>query len=72
MKKIKISKLGKYIVFSFAMVILMTISTLILQTLHPDVDYTVYYSVFCGIFGGETLGCALIKCMNIKKENSEL
>jgi len=69
-KKRKISKLGKYIAFSFSMVILMTIVILILATVNPEVDYTSYYTVFCGVFGGvETLGCAIIKCFNIKKES---
>ena len=68
MKK-KVSKLGKYIIFSFAMVIIMTVAVLILQTLHPDIDYSSYYMTFCGIFGGvETLGCAIIKCFNIRRE----
>lgn len=62
----KISKLSKYIIFSFAMVIIFTIVVTILTAI-TEKDYSTIYSVFCGIFGGETLGCAIIKCFNIKK-----
>jgi len=63
----KLSKLSKYIVFSFSMVILYTIVITILTAV-TDKDYSTLYTVFCGIFGGvETLGCAIIKVFNIKR-----
>lgn len=66
----KLSSLTKYVIFSFSMVILMTIACLILQTFRPETDYSTYYTVFCGIFGGETLGCVILKIFKIKNPNN--
>lgn len=69
MKTNKISKLSKYLIFSFIHIDVMTIIILILATINPEVDYSQFYTIFCGIYGAiETLGCAIIKCFNIKKE----
>lgn len=69
MKKNKISKLGKYLIFSFIHIDIMTIIVLVLSSLHPEVDYTQYYITFCGIYGAiEVIGCVVLKALNIKKE----
>ena len=71
-QKRKMPSLTKFLIFSFSMVILMTIVVLTLQTLNPEVDYSTYYGIFCGIFGGvETLGCAVLKALKIKNSTSD-
>lgn len=63
------SKLKYFVVFSFAMLLIMTAVVLILKT-STGLDYSVEYTVFCGVFGGEVLSCALIKIFKIRKEES--
>lgn len=58
--------LTKYVVFSLAMVILMTIACLIL-TAKTSYDYSQIYTVFCGVFGGEILCSCILKLMKIKE-----
>lgn len=60
-------KLENYVAFSIAMVIIMTIVVLVLTTV-TDKDFSTIYTIWCGIFGGEILTCALIKIFKLKRE----
>lgn len=62
--------LSKFVVFSFAMIIIMTIATLLLTAL-TEQDYSQIYTVFCGIFGGEILCACLIKIFKLKEKQDE-
>lgn len=61
--------LTKYVIFSLAMVIAMTIVILILQTLNPETDYSTIYTVFASVFGGECLFSCILKIFKIKGES---
>lgn len=62
-----ISSLSKFIIFSFAMIIIYTIVVTVLTTITGN-DYSQYYTVFVGLFGcSETLGCAIIKVFKLKQ-----
>lgn len=61
----KISKLSKFIIFSLSMILIFTIAMIIIFCIYqtvPDVLITAYF----GVFGGEVLSCALIKCFKLK------
>lgn len=60
--------LTKFIIFSIGMVILYTITVTVLTATTGN-DFGAYYSIFCAIFGGEILSCALIKIFKLKGDN---
>lgn len=66
-KKKKIGALDKYIIFSFACIILYTITEhWILVKTGMTLDHL--STLFYGVFGGEVLICALIKKLKLKQE----
>lgn len=64
--KDKGSKLKYFVVFSITVIMLMTIAVLLLKAITHE-DYSSEYTIFCGVFGGEVLSCALIKIFQIKR-----
>lgn len=67
-KQEPMKSLTKFIVFSISMVILYTIIVTILTAITGN-DFSTLYSIFCAIFGGEILSCALIKIFKLREEN---
>lgn len=61
-------KLEHYVIFSLSMIILMTIAVLVIQIL-TGIDLSTIYGIWCAIFGGEVLSCALIKIFKLKEQN---
>lgn len=66
--KIKKAPLSSYVAFSIAIIILYTIVVTILATT-TGLDYSSYYSIFCGVFGGEVLMCAMIKVFKLRGDS---
>lgn len=63
----KMSKLGKYVVFSIFVLIVYTTVEFIF-TCTTGISHDTLTTCFYSVFGGEILSCALIKIFNIKKE----
>lgn len=61
--------LTKFIIFSFAMVIIYTVVAIVFQALTGNPLSETLTSCFFACFGGEVLACALIKVFKLKKEN---
>lgn len=61
----KTSVLDKYVIFSFAMLIIYTITELVISTI-TGVSHDVLSTVFFAAFSGETLMCAMIKKLKLK------
>lgn len=69
-RQIHKAPLSAYVVFSLAMVVIMTIAILILTTMF-DERYDTIYTVFISVFGGEILVSALIKIFKLKGDSDE-
>lgn len=67
-KNKKISALDKYVIFSFACLIIFTIVIIIVQTI-TGITQDTLTTCFFGSFGGELLLCAMIKRLKLKREN---
>lgn len=61
--------LSKFIVFSFACLLIYTIVSQVLAVMQPGTDLSTLTTCFFGAFGGEVLMCALIKIFKLKEEN---
>lgn len=66
--KKKLPALDKYVIFSFACIIVFTIVMIIVQTITGVIQDTLI-TCFFGSFGGELLLCAMIKRLKLKKED---
>ena len=66
-KRKRMSGLDKYIIFSFAVLLIYTIAQTIV-TLKTGVESETLTTCFFGVFGGEVLLCALIKRLKLKNE----
>ena len=65
-----IPSLTKFIIFSFAMLILFTIVVMVLEWLGVEVSDTLI-TCFYASFGGEVLMCALIKIFKLHNKEEE-
>lgn len=70
MKKKKLKGLDIYIIFSFACIIIYSVSAYIVNIKY-GVEMDVLTSLFFGVFGGEVLICALIKKLKLNKEKKK-
>lgn len=61
-------KLKHYVIISLCMVILYTIIVTILTTVNGE-DYSTYYTVFAGVFGGEIVCTCVLRIF--EKEDSK-
>ena len=68
--KNKLSALDKYVIFSFANIIIFTIIALIYQFLTSEELSSTLIISFFGVFGGELLLLAMIKRLKLKKEDT--
>ena len=67
-KRITHETLLKFIIVSFAIVVLYTITAIVFQAItHEEISPTLTGCVF-GFFGGEVLDCTILKVFKIKKE----
>ena len=69
MRKKKMSKLSKYVIFCIVLLLIYTMAEFICSTFTSISHDTLTTCVYAA-FGGEFLLCALIKIFNIKKENT--
>lgn len=70
-KKKKISDLDKYLIFSFAVIILYTVTAIIFQWI-TEIELSTSLTVgVYGFFGGEITLLAMIKRLKLKKEDNE-
>ncbi len=70
-EKKRLSALDKYVIFSFAMIIIFTIVALVYQFVRDiELSSTLIMS-FYGVFGGELLMLAMIKRLKLKNEKEE-
>lgn len=65
----KISALDKYVIFSFAMIIIFTLAEFITSML-TGVEHSTLIVAWFGVWGGEVLSLALIKIFKLKEENN--
>lgn len=69
-KKKKLSGLDKYLVFSFCVLLIYTVVSLVLFAFTMTEPTTLTVAFF-GTFGGEVFMCALIKSLKLRKEKKE-
>ena len=69
-KRKRMSGLDKYIIFSFAVLLLYT-SAQTFVTLKTGVESNTLTTCFFSVFGGEVLLCALIKRLKLKNETKK-
>lgn len=69
-KKRKLSALDKYVIFSFAALIIFTIVEIIVGVI-TGLEQSTLITCFFSCFGGELLLLAMIKRLKLKKENNE-
>jgi preprotein translocase subunit SecY len=69
MKKLKLSGLDKYIIFSFTCVIVYIVVNIII-TVYSDHEMDTLTGCVFAFFGGEVLSCAMIKRFKLKEENN--
>ena len=69
LKKKKLSGLDKYLIFSFSVLIIYTITELLLSTI-IGISHDTLTTCLYAAFGGELLLCAMIKRFKLKKEDS--
>ena len=62
--------LDKYVIFSFACLIVFTITMIIVQTV-TGITQDTLTTCFFASFGGELLMCAMIKRLKLKKEDQD-
>lgn len=65
----KIPSLTKYIIFSFAVLLLYTVIEFIFSTI-SGISHDTLTTCLYACFGGEVLACALIKVFKLKEENT--
>ena len=65
------SKLTKFLIFSFSILIIYTIVEFIVSTKTGITHDTLTTSVFFAFGGVETFGCAIIKVFKLKGENND-
>lgn len=70
-KKKKISAIDKYVVFSFACILLFTIVAIVYQFVSEDSLSDSLITAFFGVFGGELLMLCMIKRLKLKGGSSE-
>lgn len=68
--KKKLSGLDKYVIFSFACLIIFTVTEIVIQAVTGSVQDTLI-TCFFSAFGGELLLCAMIKRLKLKRGDSE-
>lgn len=68
-KKKGLSALDKYVIFSFANIIVFTIIALVYQFITANELSGTLITCFFGVFGGELLMLCMIKRLKLKKEN---
>lgn len=66
MKK-KLNTLDKYVIFSFMMIILFTITEFITSII-TGIEHSALIVAWFGVWGGEVLSLALIKIFKLKEE----
>lgn len=70
-KEKKLSALDKYVIFSFACLLIFTVVVTIYQ-FKADMEFSpTLITCFYSCFGGELLLCAMIKRLKLKKEDNE-
>ena len=69
-KRKRMSGLDKYIIFSFAVLLIYTIAQTIV-TLKTGVESETLTTCFFSVFGGEVLLCAIIKRLKLKNETKK-
>ena len=69
-KKKKVSGLDKYVIFSFAAIVIYTIAQTVV-TIKTGVESSTLTTCFFSVFGGEVLMCALIKRLKLKNESKK-
>lgn len=60
--------LTKFIIFSFAMTIIYTVTAIIFQAFTGEALSDTLTTCWFAVYGGEVLACALIKVFKLKKE----
>jgi hypothetical protein len=65
-QKPKLSGLDKYVIFSFAMLIIYSIIEFVVSSV-TGVSHDVLTTCFFAAFGGETLWCAILKKHKLKR-----
>ncbi len=68
--KKKLSALDKYVIFSFACLIIFTVTEIVIQAVTGSAQDTLI-TCFFSAFGGELLLCAMIKRLKLKRGDSE-
>lgn len=67
----KVSALDKYVIFSFACLLIFTVIVTVYQ-FKSDMEFSpTLITCFYSCFGGELLLCAMIKRLKLKKEDDE-
>ena len=66
----KLSGLDKYIIFSFAVMIIYTIVELIISSI-TTISHDTLTTCLYGAFGGELLLCAMIKRLKLKRGSQD-
>ena len=67
----KLSALDKYVIFSFACLLIFTVVVTVYQ-FKADMEFSpTLITCFYSCFGGELLLCAMIKRLKLKKEDNE-
>ncbi len=70
-EKKKVSALDKYVIFSFACLLIFTVIVTVYQ-FKSDMEFSpTLITCFYSCFGGELLLCAMIKRLKLKKEDEE-
>jgi hypothetical protein len=70
-KEKKLSALDKYVIFSFACLLIFTVVVTVYQ-FKADMEFSpTLITCFYSCFGGELLLCAMIKRLKLKKEDNE-
>ena len=64
----KFPSLSAYVIFSITVLLIYTVIVTALTAITQQ-DFSTYYTVFAGVFGGEILTCALIKIFKLKEND---
>jgi len=66
----KISKVDRFLIFCFSMIVIFTIIDVIIKFIRPDIDMNNIETLWFGVFGCvEVISCVVVKAFNIKNEN---
>ena len=68
-KRKQLPDLDKYIIFSFAVMLVYTISELVLSTI-TGISHDTLTTCLFAAFGGELLMCAMIKRLKLRRNDS--